>query len=46
MAHVPSATRETVSCVSGMSTNSFSTLLIWVCVEGDMMCWLLIDFVN
>src|SRR5260370_21276165 len=36
MAHVPSATRETLSCVPGISTNSVSTVGIWTWVDGDM----------
>src|ERR1700691_3013219 len=42
MAHVPSATRETLSCVLGISTNSGSTAAIRACVDGDIGSLLLV----
>src|SRR5882757_5387661 len=36
MAHVPSATRETLSCVPGISTNSVSTAGSRIWIVGDM----------
>src|SRR5579863_2643658 len=43
MAHVPSATRETTSCVFGIPTNSVSTVGVRSCVDRDMnhsSCWI------